>query len=380
MEQTLLDSWFLRQDIVDRLLRAGNEGDEAAAFGDRILRIASTDGAVHQSMSDPIDRSIALVLSLVREEGLNAWDIDLEAFLEIFTERVRQEADRIDLPACGRLIRLAWEVLGEQTLGVYHRATTFDEEVDDMEFGMDLGWEVEVDDDAFAFTTTVLRGSADDVLPTLFNGGLRRPEGRPTTLAELLAAFKDAADEAEGLRLREQTRAAAENELRAHLDDVGGRMHDEDLEGDIERCWTALRQTVQAQGTPSVPISRVVERLEAVDPEAAASLGGRSEANVAAFIAGLFLVHRRLVDVVQLEVPEGEVLLEDLWPQFETYAEVRAHIEALEAEEEATMGRPAIAARAAVAAQAQQVEAEAVAEAAVEQESEEDDPASWLVE
>ena len=53
---------------------------------------------------------------------------------------------------------------------------------------------------------------------------------------------------------------------------------------------------------------------------------------------------------------------------------------ALEAEEEATMGRPAIAARAAVAAQAQQVEAEAVAEAAVEQESEEDDPASWLVE
>ena len=61
MEQTLLDSWFLRQDIVDRLLRAGSEGDEAAAFGDRILRIASTDGAVHQSMSDPIDRSIALL-------------------------------------------------------------------------------------------------------------------------------------------------------------------------------------------------------------------------------------------------------------------------------------------------------------------------------
>ena len=103
-----LDGWFLRQDIVERLLSSGSENDEALAFGDRIMRIAAHDGAEHQALSDPIDRSIALVLSLVREEGLNAWDIDLEAFLEIFTERVRTEADRVDLPACGRLIRLAW--------------------------------------------------------------------------------------------------------------------------------------------------------------------------------------------------------------------------------------------------------------------------------
>ena len=128
-----LDGWFLRQDIVERLLSSGSENDEALAFGDRIMRIAAHDGAEHQALSDPIDRSIALVLSLVREEGLNAWDIDLEAFLEIFTERVRTEADRVDLPACGRLIRLAWEVLHEQTLGVYDRATAIDMDDEDME-------------------------------------------------------------------------------------------------------------------------------------------------------------------------------------------------------------------------------------------------------
>ena len=136
-----LDGWFLRQDIVERLLSSGSENDEALAFGDRIMRIAAHDGAEHQALSDPIDRSIALVLSLVREEGLNAWDIDLEAFLEIFTERVRTEADRVDLPACGRLIRLAWEVLHEQRLGVYDRATAIDMDDDDMDFGHDFGWE-----------------------------------------------------------------------------------------------------------------------------------------------------------------------------------------------------------------------------------------------
>ncbi len=375
MEQTLLDGWFLRQDIVDRLLHAGTEGDEAAAFGDRILRIASSDGAVHQSMSDPIDRSIALVLSLVREEGLDAWDIDLEAFLEIFTERVRQEAASVDLPSCGRLMRLAWEVLGEQTRGVYTKATTIEDDAVDMTFDLDFGWEVDVDDDAFAFTTTVLQGSADSVLPVLFDGRVRRPEGRPTTLSELLAAFKDAADEAEHLQQREHARAAAEAELRAHLDDVGGRMHDEDLEGDIERCWNALREALKQHGGSEVPIEFVVHHLEFDDPEAAATLGGRSEGNVAAFIASLFLVHRRLVDVVQHDVPEGPVFVRDLWPGMPTYAEVRSHIDALEASEEASRGRPAIVDRAAAAAEAQQP-----APSNADAEDEEDDPADWLVE
>ena len=147
------------------------------------MRIAAHDGAEHQALSDPIDRSIALVLSLVREEGLNAWDIDLEAFLEIFTERVRTEADRVDLPACGRLIRLAWEVLHEQTLGVYDRATAIDMDDDDMDFGHDFGWELEVDDEAFAFTTTVLK--AKPYCPPCLTDDCES-RGRPTTLVNFL--------------------------------------------------------------------------------------------------------------------------------------------------------------------------------------------------
>ena len=372
MQQMALDGWFLRQDIVERLLSTGSESDEATAFGDRIMRIAAHDGAEHQALSDPIDRSIALVLSLVREEGLNAWDIDLEAFLEIFTERVRTEAERVDLPACGRLIRLAWEVLHEQTLGVYDRATAIELDEEEMEFGHDFGWELDVDDEAFAFTTTVLQGEADATLPSLFDGRLRRPEGRPTTLGELLAAFKDAADDAEALQERERVRAAAAAELKAHLDDVGGRMHDEDLEGDIERCWNALRQVCKANGAAKVPLLDVVRRLEEIDPEAAASLGGRTEANVAAFIAGLFLVHRRLVDVVQDQVPSGPIHLVDLWPKMDAYHDVRAHLERLEAEEDGRVPTGLLR-RAGEAAALEEASAAVLAES-------EDGTDSWLVE
>ena len=43
-------------------------------------------------LSDPFDRSVALVLSLVKEEGMDPWNIDLSAFLKLFTQRVRKES------------------------------------------------------------------------------------------------------------------------------------------------------------------------------------------------------------------------------------------------------------------------------------------------
>ena len=63
------------------------------------------------------------------------------------------------------------------------------------------------------------------------------------TLGELLSAFKMAADEAEVLKQRENNRKRHAIELQDYLSNVGGRMHDEDLEGDIERSWRALKQS-----------------------------------------------------------------------------------------------------------------------------------------
>lgn len=323
-QQAALDKWFLRQDVMDQLLASGEASSDASHFADRILAIAETEEAEHQTLIDPFDRSVALVLSLVREEELDPWNVDLSSFLKVFTLRVKNESSALDLPACGRLIRLSWEVLHQQAAVLFDRVQ-FIEEEEDWDQSLDFGWEADYDDEAFHFTNTILQGEADDILPTLFDERVRRDEGRPVTLGELLSAFKDAADDAEALKLREENRIAHELELQTYLSDVGGRMHNEDLEGDIQRCWTALRQACLAAGDTKVPVKEVMVHLAKVLETTFGSLpeGYDDEAKVASFIAGLFLTHRGFASITQEEVPDGVICLEDAWPQIETFEEVK---------------------------------------------------------
>ena len=66
MQQAVLDDWFLRQDILDQLMNQEEEASEAERYADRIMRIAQADSAEHQVLTDPFDRSVALVISLVK--------------------------------------------------------------------------------------------------------------------------------------------------------------------------------------------------------------------------------------------------------------------------------------------------------------------------
>ena len=331
-EQSMLDRWFLQQEVIDQLLGQGEDREDAEQFGQRIAAIAATEEAEHQSLHDPFDRSVALVLSLVREEAFNPWDVDLSVFLSVFAQRVK-DGENLDLPACGRLIRLSWEVLHHQSAVLFEKIQPVEDEVwdDDQAFG----WESEYDDEAFFFTQSVLDGDADEMLTNLFDERVRRDEGRPVTLAELLSAFKDAADDAEALKQREINRIEHERELSEYLDNVGGRMHNEDLEGDIERCWSALKATCEAAGTSVVPLVDVIARLK---PLLVSTFGGaledpESEAFVASFIAGLFLTHRRMASITQEGEAVKNIMIEDLWPNLTSFGDVLEAVEALMAED-----------------------------------------------
>ena len=333
-QQSGLDKWFLRQDVIDQLLASGEDSHEAALFGDKIMTIAATEEAEHQTLIDPFDRSVALVLSLVREEGLDAWNIDLSNFLKVFTARVKSEAGSLDLPACGRLIRLSWEVLHQQAEDLFERVQ-FSEEEEDWDDGLGFGWEADYNDEDFFFTNSILEGSADEILPDLLENRVRRDEGRPVTLVELLSAFKDASDDAEMLRLREENRLAHEEELKEYLADVDGRMHNEDLEGDIKRCWQALRTSCLTAGQTKVPVLQVMNELKPILEQTFGSVpeGYDDEAKVASFIAGLFLTHRGFASITQDSVPDGEIFLEDSWPQIKTFEEINSLIETQQATE-----------------------------------------------
>tara|TARA_B100000459_G_scaffold122448_1_gene75068 strand:- start:2102 stop:3316 length:1215 start_codon:yes stop_codon:yes gene_type:complete len=333
-QQSALDKWFLRQDVIDQLLESGEESEEAALFGDKIMAIAEREEAEHQTLLDPFDRSVALVLSLVRDEGLDAWNIDLSSFLKVFTSRVKSEAESLDLPACGRLIRMSWEVLHQQAEDLFDRVQYVDDG-SDWEDELGFGWEADYNDEDFFFTNTILQGDADEFLPDLLENRVRRDEGRPVTLVELLSAFKDASDDAETLRLREENRLAHEAELKEFLSDVGGRMHNEDLEGDIKRCWQALRKSCSEISDTKVPVLMVMESLKPIleDTFGQVPEGYDDEAKVASFIAGLFLTHRGFASITQENVPDGVIYLEDMWPNVESFEEISLLIEDQQSEE-----------------------------------------------
>lgn len=330
-QQAVLDKWFLRQDVINQLIESGEETVEAQLFADRIVSIAETEEAEFRSLSDPFDRSVALVLSLVREEDLDAWNIDLSKFLKFFTQRVKNNSNNLDLPACGRLIRLSWEVLHHQAVDLFDRVQRTDEE-EEWDEGFDFGWESEYDDEDFIFTNSILQGDADEILPSLFGERVRRDEGRPVTLGELLSAFKDAADDAEGLRLREENRMAHQAELKDYLENIGGRMHNEDLEGDIGRCWSALRRSCIENKSHKVPVGVVKAHLRTILQELFGEVpeGYQDEAKVTSFIAGLFLTHRGFASISQEVVPDGEIFLEDLWPEMDDFQQVKDAIDELD--------------------------------------------------
>ena len=345
MIQRGLDKWFLRQDVIDQLLQGGDDDLEGInAYADRILMIAQTEEAEHQTLEDPFDRSVALVLSLVNSEGQDAWDINLTSFLRQFTKRVKSHANTLDLPACGRLIRMAWEVLNHQASHLFERIQ-YQDTGEDWDTGFDFGWETDYDDLEFHFTNTVLEGGADDVLENLFDERVRREEGRPVTLGELLSALKDAADDADALKLRERNRAAHAVEVEAMVSNVGGRMHNEDLEGDIERCWDALRQTTLTMASTQVPLKNVISALIPILESAFGAVpeGYSDDARVSSFIAGLFLTHKGIASITQGNELSDIIMIEDLWPQLSSFEEVlaatfEADLEAEEARKDSRTG------------------------------------------
>lgn len=388
MQQSALDDWFLRQDILDQLMSQDEDASEAERYADRIMRIAQEDSAEHQVLSDPFDRSVALVLSLVKEEGMDPWNIDLSAFLKLFTQRVRKEASGLDLPACGRLIRMSWEVLTQQASTLFDRVIALD--VDDDEDFIDFGWESEYDDEEFIFTTTVLEGIADNHLPGFFGERMRRDEGRPSTLGELLSALKDACDEAEILKAKEENRKAHAEELKNMLDNVGSRMHNEDMEGDIRRCWTAMRAVTSARGESIVPVSEVTTELEKILLRTFGEIpeGYAVESKITSFVSGLFLTHRGYAWISQ-EGPEDPIMLEDRWPNAATFEEATELGEKLIADDYESMkeaetesmrhaARLAERAQAALEAEKERLKEEEMAKIAAESDSE--NPEDWLVE
>ena len=314
----VFDGQAMRDDIVARML--GSDTDlETSRYLDRLVELATLEEAEHQFLIDPFDRSVALVLQLFQSSDLDPWDVDLSSFLEMFNERIK-ESENIDLPTCGRLVRMAWCILRGQASTLLERQEhAFDFEEEEV-WDFDGGWESEFDDAAFNFSHGVLTGAADEALPQMFEGRIHRDESRPVTLGELLMGLQDAGRLAAEQRLREEiAKERREANTRAR-ERFSGSLHIEDLEGDLQRTWESLKIRSRGAGKP-ISLGDLVEDISSKSVESGIPKEeAEAEAQVTALVSALFLTNRGYVDLNQENGRNGKITLKDLWTGDEDFS------------------------------------------------------------
>ena len=315
---TVFDGQAMRDDIVVRML--GSDTDlETSRYLDRLVELATLEEAEHQFLIDPFDRSVALVLQLFQSSDLDPWDVDLSSFLEMFNERIK-ESENIDLPTCGRLVRMAWCILrGQASTLLERQERAFDFEEEEV-WDFDGGWESEFDDADYNFSLGVLTGAADEALPQMFEGRIHRDESRPVTLGELLMGLQDAGRLAAEQRLREEI-AKERREANARARErFSGSLHIEDLEGDLQRTWESLKTRSRGTGKP-IGLGDLVEDIASKSVESGmTNEEADAEAQVTALVSALFLTNRGYVDLKQEKGRNGKITLKDLWTGDEDFS------------------------------------------------------------
>ena len=308
----------MRDDVVLRLLE-GQPNLETSKFLDRLMELATLEEAEHQFLIDPFDRSVALVFQMFQSSDLDPWDVDLSSFIEMFNERI-QGAENIDLPSCGRMLRMAWSILRGQANSLIERQERAMDFEEDVEWDFDGGWEAEFDDADYNFSVGVMTGAADEALPSIFEGRIHGKEGRPVTLGELLLGLKDAGRIAEEQRTRERIakeRREAHDRERARF---SGSLHVEDLEGDLKRTWEALKS--RAKSSQEVGLREVAEELNRNSPPGLNEQEKKTESQVTAFVSTLFLTNRGYISLDQEGGYNGRIVLGDLWGGSRDYDEL----------------------------------------------------------
>jgi hypothetical protein len=112
------------------------------------------------------------------------------------------------------------------------------------------------------------------------------------------------------------------------LSSVDSRMHDENLESDIEISWRAMRQATKKVGKSEVELSSLGEfMLEELAAKGFTGADQKAEAKVTSFIACLFLANRGYAQISQKEVPAGQIVLSDLCPDATSFQEAKSLVE-----------------------------------------------------
>ncbi|MCQ2084904.1 MAG: chromosome segregation protein ScpA [archaeon] len=239
-----------------------------------------------EKLSDSFDESVRAVFSLVLENGMDPWAINLEEFARLYSEKV--SSNRFDILVAGRLLLMAWKILNLQSEQTRINADT-PEPVEEPVFEEDFGFE---DEDPMM------------VVPDIsISRTYAHTDARAVTMIEILDAFEDAKREAEIHAAREATRIKLASKTVPKFDN---KAHKEDDETVVEQVY----QRIYSMGMDPMPITEFY--TDSV------------EENITVFVSALHLVRDGKLDIFQETLPYGEILVQIRLPEnpIETVAAV----------------------------------------------------------
>ncbi len=251
--------------------RALAEDDESfRRLGGYMEILSKTESG--ERLQDPVDESIRAVFSLVLENGIDPWEVNLSEFVRMYEEKV--VSDRFDMIVAGKLLFMAWRILRLQSESTVSRTEPEPEPV------------VEEIDDSFFYEDDQPMFVPEVKLREAYQ---RQPE-RPVTVYELIDAFEEARHEVEIQRERERVRKILkEKEPVKRFDNLA---HEEDDERDVEEVWAR------------------VEKLGAGQIDLRDLYTADLRQNLTTFVSVLHLVREGRLSVWQEEMPRGPIYIE----------------------------------------------------------------------
>jgi len=287
MDGMEMDGIMNREDMEQHLLfhKALTDDSDTFARINGYMDILGKTGS-GEKLNDPVDESIRAAFSLVLENGIDPWEIDLREFVKLYARKVAE--NRFDMIVAGKLMLMAWRVLRLQSEVTYSKS---DEPMEEL-FEFDMP-----DEDPALIVPEVA-----------FRGAYSRDEARPVTMYELLDAFEEARAEMEVQRERDRVKQELDEKIPKKFDN---KAHDEDDKQDVEFVW----QRILKLGTGPIQIDELYtdDIME----------------NLRTFVSVLHLVRDGRLDVMQASLPKGEIVIEMKVPGIPTSLETREEIEAV---------------------------------------------------
>lgn len=214
---------------------------------------------------DPVEKTVASVFRMCLEGSIDPWDIDLRAFVKIFSGMVDENFR--DFGAAGYLIYQAWKILNEKSRNSLERRLVFDEEED---FGE--GTEIEHFFEPIELTV---------------KEPVKHQEKRKVFLVELLDAMRDAYKVSPRKSKKEILQV---EHIDPTIDEIVSGMHAEEPEEEIQRVYELLL---------SHGINGTMDELWHTSDLSRASF----------FVYCMFLMREKKIRLAQ-EVPYGVITIE----------------------------------------------------------------------